>query len=155
MIVWPSDLPLDIDQSGFGLSRPEGRLRSKTSTGPGKSRRISTAAPALVSASMVLSTNDVARFERFYEEELLNGTLPFVVADKRYDGQPLTTSEGDNITCPDGNTMLLDGNVIPATEGGDILISAYVLARFGETVPQLSAVTGDLYRYAMQIEFLS
>lgn len=64
--------------------------------------------PLLVDAAQtVTETWQLARFDRFWEDELQFGTLPFWVRDQRFDGQPLMTEGGEIITTPGGAPIVL------------------------------------------------
>ena len=140
VVAWPSDrLPLDIDVGGFSLSHPDGRLRSPMSQGPAKVRRLTSAAPMPVAASLTLDTDQAALFRNFYEVNLDGGIEPFTLPDKRYDGQPLLDSSGNPLLDEDGTPLL---------------ISASWLARIADATPQQSAVSGTVYRYTLQLEIL-
>lgn len=133
---WPTDLPLEIDPRAFSLALPDGWLKSQTSIGPGKMRRLSTAAPAPITASMALSVDLEARFWRFYQEEIGGGVLPFEMIDPRQDGYNLEDS---------------DGNVVTTTDDVPIIIEAHCLARFSGP-PQKSGFGAG--RYSLQINIL-
>jgi hypothetical protein len=109
------------------------------SQGPAKVRRVTTAAPMLVSASLTLTTAQAALFERFHDEALLGGIEPFTLSDPRYHGKPMIHSSG---------LPMLTGGGVP------LLISKQWLARIADAVPQQSAVSGELYRYSLQLEIM-
>lgn len=86
MIYWPADLPQFVHRTDFRLSASDGVLRTKTETGPGKARRRFSSAPELMSCSITVDRQGLARFRRFHQEETKNGSLPFVMRDQEFDG---------------------------------------------------------------------
>ena len=136
VVSWPSDLSLKIDPRAFSLALPDGRLKSNTTIGPGKMRRVSTAAPVPITASMVLSINQEARFWRFYEEEIAGGVRPFVMIDPRRHGYDLQDSSENTVTTNDGTP---------------VLIAAYCWARFNNP-PQKSG--HGVGTYSLQLNIL-
>jgi hypothetical protein len=120
--VWPSELPQRVLRDGYSEKMRDGRMFSRTS-GPGKVRRRFSSAVLPVSASIVVTYAQKARFERFWTEETAEGSLPFIMPDQTHDGLPL-----------------LDGGGLPVLDGGGlpVLITANWLARFAQETPQIT-----------------
>ncbi|MBK5958120.1 hypothetical protein CCR97_08305 [Rhodoplanes elegans] len=134
--VWPGELPEYVLVDGFSLTQPDGRLRTPTDTGPGKTRLKNSAAMTPVAAQVYLKgPNDMARFRRFWAEDLAGGVLPFVVRDPRHDGALL----GDE-----------DGLVLADEDGAPIEVSAYWLAEF-DAAPAESQVAGYFSRLSFTL----
>ena len=93
MISWPADLPQYVRRTDFRQTAPGGVLRTKTDTGPGKARRRFSSAPAPLSCSITVDLAGLARFRRFFEEELANGAKPFLMRDQEFDGATLSDLE--------------------------------------------------------------
>lgn len=135
MLVWPAELPQHPLQEGFLKTFGDGRLRTSMENGPPKVRRRFSSAVRPISATFRMSLDQHARLERFWYEDTIGGSLPFLIPDPVYDGSILIASDGSPITCPDGNSMLVDGNVVPETLGGVITLTAWWLVLFGEQPP--------------------
>lgn len=77
----------------------------------------------------------LARFWRFWDEDLDGGTLPFKVRNQQIDGQPLADE---------------DGNPIKDEDGATILIAAYWVCRF-EGVPEEVPLDDPLWQISYQL----
>lgn len=121
LIYWPGELPQHVLQDGYGQGMRDGRLFSKTDRGPPKSRRRSSANMMKVSAKLLADVATVARFDRFWDDETEEGSLPFVMPDQIFDGAPLLDSDG---------APLLDDAGIP------LLMTSYWFVKFDEQSPQ-------------------
>jgi len=75
--IWPPTLPrgLLIDSAIDGM--PDGRIRTRTDTGPGKSRLRNPAAIRPLVGDMHMSTTQLQTFRTFVTTTLMQGTLPF------------------------------------------------------------------------------
>lgn len=121
---WPLDLPQRVLANGYSEGLPDGRLRTAMETGISKSRRRFSSAPKPVAASFRVTLDQKARIERFWDEEIAGGALPFLLPDQTKDGQPLLVEPG---------VPLLDD------QGRPLLISAWWLVMAGETAPTFTA----------------
>ncbi|WP_026191329.1 hypothetical protein [Methylosinus sp. LW4] len=115
--VWPASLPQRILRDGYSEPLPDGRLFTKPSAGPPKSRRRYSKAAVPITATIVVDYASKARLERFWVEELDWGSLPFIMPDQTHDGVPIFTSAG---------VPLLTSAGVP------ILVTAYWLVMFQE-----------------------
>ena len=132
MLTWPSDLPQHVRQSGFSDTLPDGVLRTKMEAGPGKARRRFSAAARPLACSLLLDRQQLARFDRFVQEETKNGSLPFLMFDPVYDGAEL------------------DGL---ATEGGlQVLVERKNLVMFAE--PPVKTPFGPVFQVAFNLSVL-
>ena len=79
MPTWPADLPQQIERPGYreGAAEP---LRSQSAT-VDKARRISTATPKPLRATMLLSQDQWRRLLAFHETDLAGGALSFDFPD--------------------------------------------------------------------------
>lgn len=102
VLAWPAQLPR-MTLAGYGEAFADGRLKSKTDMGPGKIRRRFSAAPVRVTGQVVLSGDQPATLERFYNETTARGTKPFTMDNQRLSaatlfvtgsGVPVTTEAG-------------------------------------------------------------
>jgi hypothetical protein len=120
---WPAELPQRVLRDGYSEKLRDGRLFSRTQSGPGKVRRRYSSAVLPVSASLIIDEAQKARFERFWIEETAYGSLPFIMPDQTHDGLPL-----------------LDGGGLPVLDGGGlpILVTANWLVRFAQDAPQIT-----------------
>ena len=75
--TWPVTLPQVFDRQGFVMATGDGRLLSKTDTGPGKMRRRSTAMPTPVQGGMTITMVQKDTLIAFVRDDLAGGTLPF------------------------------------------------------------------------------
>ena len=113
--VWPDELPACVLPRSIATTEPDGRLRTATDSGPGKTRLANTAAMMPASLEFVLSPAQVARLMRFWREDTAGGTLPFVIRDPWLHGRGLTQESG---------LILTDGN------GAALVNTAHWLAEF-------------------------
>ena len=120
MIVWPSELPQHVLASGYSESLGEGRLRTQMEAGPMKVRRRFSAVARPVSTSFRVSPDGKARIERFWREEIGDGSLPFLMPDQTRDALALLTDDG---------LQLLDD------QGRPLINTAWWLVMAGEAPP--------------------
>lgn len=104
---WPSDLPQRVLADNFSEGLADGRLRTSMETGPGKSRRRFSAAPKPVAAAFKVSPDEKARLERFWDEEIAGGALPFLIADQTRDGLILLAEPGVQLLDDLGRPLIL------------------------------------------------
>lgn len=117
---WPSKLPQFVLAEGYSETFAETRFKVQTEIGPGRMRyRALTAKP--VACLCDLDWRQKSRFERFWDEELNHGVLPFIIPDQTHHRQPLLTDEGE--------ALLADGELL--------LITAYWLVTF-QSPPRLT-----------------
>jgi hypothetical protein len=122
--VWPAELPQYPTPDGYQRGARDGRSFASMQNGPPKIRRKTSAAVKPVSLTYEMTTDELARFERFWEEDT-DGGLLFVMPDAVNHGQPLLTEAGEPILTEDGDP---------------ILISAWWLVAFGEEAYQVSPI---------------
>jgi len=75
--VWPDTLPTKMLRDGFGGGMGDGRLRTQTDTGPGKTRNRFSAVVQPVSGTMRMTEDQRAILEAFVRDDLDGGTLGF------------------------------------------------------------------------------
>lgn len=113
---WPSYLPKP-NREGFGRAPQDGRRRRRAEAGPpGYAKRFSATA-RLVNLTISTDRQGKAVFEKFFDEDTEEGSLPFWMPDPTTDGWPLLTS--------DGVPLLIAGGV-------PLLLSAQWLCLFGD-----------------------
>jgi len=91
---WPLDLPQRVLADTFSETLADGRLRTAMETGHAKSRRRFSSAPKPVAAAFKVNADQKARLERFWDEEIAGGSLPFLIADQTADGLVLLADAG-------------------------------------------------------------
>lgn len=123
MPVWPSELDL-ILQQGWQQQAGEARRRTANDAGPPRiSRRYSQVARP-VAMTLDMSRAEKARFDRFYFEEVREGTLPFLMRD------PLTS--GWELLADNGAALLTDGSA-------PLLLEETWICLFGTALPAETA----------------
>ncbi|RWO83931.1 MAG: hypothetical protein EOS18_03550 [Mesorhizobium sp.] len=119
-LVWyPPELPRP-ERAPYQVTRGDGRTRRAEDAGPPNVRRRFSAVATTVAFSTVLTRAQLARFDRFFDEEIKQGTLPFLMPAPDTDGLPLLTE--------DGTPLLTD-------EGVPILIAETWLCLIGQQMP--------------------
>ena len=133
--IWPTELPRPL-VDGYGSRPTDSRLQKQSEIGPAGYRRRGRQS---VQRTLVLevSRDRLARFWRFHDEEVSEGSLPFWMPDPVFDGVVLSDGE-------DGEPLLTD-------EGQPIVISAVVLCLFGKERPAESAVSGSRFRLSFPV----
>ncbi|MGX9443856.1 hypothetical protein ACWX0K_14940 [Nitrobacteraceae bacterium UC4446_H13] len=128
--IWPSDLPQQVLVSGFTASARGNRLVTAPDSGPPKQRR---RGPLLrpVQASIFVNQDERSRFDRFFDEEVIGGTQPFLIPDQNTDGLDLFSDTFGQ--------QLQDENGVP------LLIESWWLVQFGQSQPSVVAASGFLY----------
>ena len=155
MILWPAELPQRSMTDAFNEALGDGRLRTPMEAGPPKVRRRFSTAVRPVQTKLFLTLNEKARLDRFWCEDTKGGSLPFLLPDQVYDGATLLDANGNAITCPDGNSMLVDGNVIPETLGGVITITAWWLVMFGDQPPAYATPSyGEIWTASFSVSVM-
>lgn len=125
--VWPEGLN-KFDRPGWQVQVQEARQRRQSEFGPpGWKRRFSSVA-RYVSLSLTLSRDERAVFDRFYEEDCAQGSLPFYMPDPATHGWQLLAT---------GGQQLLDGS------GAPLLLAETWLCSWGE-VPPAETITGQV-----------
>ena len=119
--IWPSDLPNSVLRAGYSDQIPDGRMRSKMSTGPAKVRRLTTSMPRSISVGLLLNTDQRERLLQFWDDDLRGGTLVFWLRDQVSDARSWDAQS-------DGASL---GPVLSEDEA-PILIDSWWLCRIGE-----------------------
>lgn len=104
--TWPSDLNQRVQVTGFSSGFRDGRLLTKMDRGPDKMRRLTSAAARPVACAMYGTFDDCARLERFWTEDLVNGTLPFLFPSQLLDGVAIDDATGLTLLDPSGVVLL-------------------------------------------------
>jgi hypothetical protein len=77
IITWPESLPQLCETGGYQEVFPDGRMFSSTDTGPAKVRLRSSAAPSLITATMIMVPEDLLALRAFIHNDLGGGVLNF------------------------------------------------------------------------------
>lgn len=131
--VWPTSLPRP-ERNSWQRQRQEGRLKRQTDAGPPGWRRRFSSTALMVSLSVVLTRNQKAIFDRFFEEDTRGGSLLFWMPDPTTDGWAMLDDAGN---------PLLSGDV-------PLLLAARWLVSFGDQLPQES-IQGTEFRIAFSV----
>lgn len=88
---------------------------------------------------VTLDAEQLGVFEMFFEETLIEGSLPFYMTDSVRDGRPLLDESGGQI---------LDDGDLP------ILVTVTRLCLWGDEPPRMTARTQDHFRMAFSVMFM-
>lgn len=123
---YPTTLPAPLRQ-GAQLARGDGRVPGREDAGPRSTRRRFSAVVDTFSMTTVLYRHELATFDRFYNEDIVKGALPFLMPDPFTDGWPLLTDEGIPLLTDEGVPLLMAetwlcmmGNRLPAISDDDL-----------------------------------
>ena len=103
---WPSELDPPMRQ-GFEQAFGEGRLITRSEGGPPSLRGRFSSTPDIVALTLDLSRNELARFDRFWAEEIGRGALPFLMENPTTFGIHLADETGAWICDEAGNPILV------------------------------------------------
>ncbi len=139
--VWPSSLPSSMNREGFAHQRGDGRLRSQTDVGPGKTRRRFTAVARPLVGTMWMTRVQLQRFDDWWDVDTKGGSLPFMFPATGKHGFPMRSDDG---------SLLLSG------DGRPLLISAWWLVMFStqSDPPQASSLSDELWPVTLNLEIL-
>lgn len=134
LVVWPNDLPRPL-RSSYGFGRIDARRMTPVDDGPPRPvRRLSRTADT-AAMTLALKRWQLARFNRFFEEETRAGTVPFSMPDPSLDGFRLLGA---------------DGTPFLASDGMQIRVSATWLCHFGGQLPAV-ATRGAGWRVSFEV----
>lgn len=125
--VWPETLRR-IERDSWQAQRQDARLRRQSDAGPQTYRRRFSSAARLVALSVIVTRDEKAIFDRFFEQDCQDGTSLFWMPDPTTDGWAALTTGGQRITMPDGTPILMSrrwlcswGDALPVeTVQGDV-----------------------------------
>ena len=103
---WPDDLPCQ-PISGWPESLGENRSLNQGEQGPPRVRRKMSKRTDTVSLTYRFTRNDRARFERFYTEEVEDGSMPFLLPDPGSNNFPLLTAGGLQLMTHDDAPLVI------------------------------------------------
>jgi hypothetical protein len=135
---WPSELLQTVYVDGYQSSPAGGRLGTSMEAGPDKQRR---RGPKLrpLSGTIRLDPDERARFERFWDEEIDGGTLPFWFPDIHLGGFALATESGLVLTTETDRPVEID---------------SWWLVQMAKEDPAYSAVSGLLFNVSFKLVVL-
>ncbi len=116
---WPTDLPRP-ERNTYRRERQDARIVRTPSQGPQSFRKRFSNTAKTVSLTVLLSRDQLAVFDRFFEETTAQGTGLFRMPDPITDGTPLLNA---------------DGSPIVGADGKPLMIAAEWLCSFGEQMP--------------------
>jgi hypothetical protein len=105
LATWPTELLAPL-QEGFQRAKAEGRLRTPGDSGPPRVRRRFSAGYS-VPLTVIMSRSELGRFDRFVNEEIEDGSLPFLMPDPMTDGWALLDSDGNPLLTDEGQPLLI------------------------------------------------
>lgn len=116
MIVdWPSDLPTIVITDNYAERPPNSIRRTTMDAGPPKRRRRGSSMTRPFTLLVPCAHWETERMDRFYFEDLEEGTLLFRRPHPRLDGVPMLDSTGRRpILTADGRPILVTRNIIAA-----------------------------------------
>ncbi len=136
--LWPTDLPQRLELQQFNTTVRDGRLQTPMEIGPPKLRRRTALAARPVTGSFITDYDGYGRLLRFWDEEILGGSLPFIIPDQILDDQPIADETDVPIT---------DANSVP------LLIAASWLVSFS-AAPTVAGVSGLWVRVGVSLNIL-
>lgn len=104
--VWPSSLPQRVLRDGYSEQSQDGRLFTRTTAGPPKTRRKYSRVLQTVAGAIVVDYDGKARLERFVREETVQGSLPFIFPDQSHDAVPLGDGLGAELLDETGAVLI-------------------------------------------------
>lgn len=137
--VWPESLPCFVSMDSFSTSFADGRLKTATDTGPGKTRRRTTAAVEPLAGNLSLRPDQYLTLKEFWRVTLKGGTLPFFMPDQDRHARTLLTDAGEPLLTDAGEAMQ---------------ISAWCLVIFGSESPTVSKRGPSRYSVSINLNVL-
>ena len=139
--VWPAELPRP-ERDTWNAQRQDARLKRRSEAGPASYRRRFSFASTAVRLSVLLSRDEKAVFDNFFDITTKKGVTPFWMPDPTTDGWALKTS--------DGAPLLIAGG---PDDGKPLLLAARWLCVFGDQMPD-ETVVGGRFRMSFSVEVL-
>lgn len=137
-IRWPEGLPGPMP-SGYSEVRQEARRQVAPEAGPPHMRRRFTSVATFVQMTFRVSLDDALRIERFYVEDIREGTLPFEMPDPLRDDATLQTAVDADVT---------------TQADAPVFVARTRLCSWGASPPVLSVVGPDVIDVSVPIVFL-
>jgi hypothetical protein len=104
--TWPTSLPRP-ERRSWQRSAQDARLKRQPTSGAPSYRSKYSRAAELVALSVVLTRNQKAIFDNFYNNDCANGVALFWMPDPTTDGWPLLHSDGTPMLTGAGQPLLL------------------------------------------------
>lgn len=139
--VWPTELPRP-ECDTWNAQFQDARLKRRSDAGPASFRRRFSSASKSVRLSTVLTRDERAVFDNFFDRATGKGVTPFWMPDPTTDGWALKTG--------DGAPLLIAGG---PDDGKPLLLAAQWLCVFGEQMP-VETVIGTRFRMSFSVEVL-
>lgn len=132
---WPESL-VQFERPGWQVQPQDTRRRRQTDAGPPAFRRRFSGAAKRVTLSLVMTRNEAAVFDRFYEEECRDGVSLFWMPDPSRNRWPLLAN---------------DGSPLYDVKGRPVLIAARWLCNWGDETPVETVYAGTDFRKSFSI----
>ena len=104
--IWPTDIPRP-ERDSWQKQSQEARRKTQADVGPPRYRRRFSGVPKLVTLSVMLSRNQCAVFDNFFEHDCAQGARRFWMPDPATEGWPLRAANGQHLLTHDGRPILL------------------------------------------------
>jgi len=82
-LLWPEELPKFVSTDGYGEAPVSQVLRTSMATGPQKQRRRVSKKIVNLSATVLMTTEQVEIFESFFDNDIGGGSLEFLFMSPR------------------------------------------------------------------------
>jgi hypothetical protein len=138
IVYWPVELPLP-ERSSWNAQPQEARKKRQSDAGPPSYRRRFSSAAKMVAMSVLLTADQRAIFDNFFEYETSMGSLLFWMPDPSTDGWGLFAS--------DSAPLLISGG---PDDGKPLLLAAQWLCTFGDQLPA-ETIQGNQFRKAFGV----
>ncbi|MGW1423665.1 hypothetical protein ACWAT4_26495 [Bradyrhizobium manausense] len=133
---WPDDLPQGTPVDGFKSGTRGTRLGTAMEVGPPKFRPRGPKTRT-IAFNDLFTADERARLDRFWDEDLNQGTAPFFYRDPHSDGFPLLDDAG---------------NTLQDEAGNDIIMESWILCVFSDQAePQWGAAGGGWFTPQFQL----
>lgn len=137
MIIFPSTELPGLTIEGFTKSFGDARIKTQMQNKQLRTRRLSSFAPRIVGARMVLPLYKLARFWRFWDIDTAGGVLPFLMKDQEIDG---------------AYALVDSGEIILTQDSQGFIITKWWLCVFGDQVPSESAYSDSEFELTFNLE---
>ena len=136
--LYPPELPRP-EASNYQEAFGDGRLQGRTDAGPPVGGRRFSSVVNTVQFSTLLRRSQLARFQRFYDEDTRQGSLPFLIPDPTTDGWMMMT---------DTFQPILNEAGLP------LLLSETWVVMFGATLPRITTSRPPLFSVMFELSVM-
>jgi hypothetical protein len=139
MVIWPpAPFPQRMLEDGFQFSKADPRISTPMDSKHFKTRRQFSSVPYMVACKLSIHARLRARFDRFWDQDTVYGTQPFMIPDQVYDQNLLVSTE--------------DGRVLSTSTGGGVTGVYYWIVQFAtDSAPTLSPDAGPYWKVEFKL----